>query len=182
MLIALGALTVMSFRNEKAPPPSRIGFVSVLNLVSQIPEYGEKSGRLDTVIYEFNVAMQGKVQEYQDKERAFVADSASMNEVIRQDKIQELQMLGQAMQAFKETSDKEVARMDSEWVQPILDRLQESMQEVALEHGYTQLINSDVRSESGPPLVLYSGEDEELSAAILSKFNQLKLTTDHEKE
>ena len=173
-LIALLAVGIMSFKNQKTAAPSRLGFVSVFNLVSQIPEYTAKKGSLDTLIYEFNVELQTKMQEYQAKEMAYVKDSISMNAVIKESKLQELQALGQAIQAFKQTSEEAVVKQDSAMLQPILKQLNTAMEAVAKEQGYTQIINSDVRSQSGTALVLYSQEDEALTADILAKYNAQK--------
>lgn len=173
-IAALFVLVAMSFNTNKPAPPSRIGFVSATSLVSQIPEYTAKRGKMDTLMYEFNLEIQSKIQEFQRKEQAFIADSATMNAVIKQAKFQELQSLSQSIQAFKQTSEEEVYKMDSTLLQPILRQLQEAIDAVASEQGYTQIINTDMRSQTGTPLVLFTKEDSGLFQNVLEKFQQGK--------
>lgn len=173
ILIILVLLVITSsFKLEKVTT-SKIGYLSINGAVSRIPIYQQQRSKLDTTIYELNLALQEKIQDFQQKQQSFVKDSASLNELIRQDKLTELQNLSQAIQAFKQGSEEEVARQDSILVQPILDELQLAIKEVAKQHGYTHILNTDVRAVNGPPMVLYAHEETNVTDLVIETFEQI---------
>ena len=169
LLIVVGVLFA-SFRNNNGPKPSRIGYLSINSLVLQIEDYRNNRGQLDTTIYEFNVALQDKVKEFQLKQQTFVKDSATMNAIVKADKISEIQNLSQSMQAFRQVAEAEVSRQDSIMVQPILDRVQGAINEVAEIHGYSHIVNSDLSAQNGPRLFLYADDESDVSELVLEEY------------
>ncbi len=163
---------VSSFNLSREAAPSRVGYLSINQLVSQLPEYRQQRGRLDTVIYEFNVALQSKMTEFQQKQQAYIRDSAAMNTVIKEDKLNELQNLSQSIQAFKQLSEEEVMKQDSALLQPVLNSLQEAIDQVAQEHGYTHVLNTDVSAQNGPPMVLYAEEESDITELVLAAYRK----------
>ncbi len=174
VVLCVLSLLVSAFKTTETPPTSRIGYLSINELVSEIPEYQMQRGKLDTIIYEFNVALQSKVAEFQEKQQAYVQDSASMNEVIKTDRFTELQSLSQSIQAFKQVSEEEVAKRDSSLVQPILTEVQSAIDQVAGEYGYTHILNTDVRAQNGPPMVLFAQEETNLKNLVLEEYTNLQ--------
>lgn len=176
LMICALAVLVSAFKTTETPPASRVGYLSINALVAEIPDYQQQRGRLDTMIYEFNLALQYKLNEFQEKQQAYVKDSATMMDVIKQDKITELQSLSQSIQAFKQVSEQEVARVDSSLVQPILNEVQLAIDQVAGEYGYTHILNSDVRAENGPPMVLFANDESNLNTMVLEAYQKTKNT------
>ena len=166
-----------SFKLEKVTT-SKIGYLSINRVVAKIPAYQMQRGKLDTTIYELNLALQEKLKDFREKQQLFVQDSASMNDLIRQDKLTELQNLSQSIQAFKQGSEEAVSRQDSMLIQPILDELQLAIDEVAKHHGYTHILNTDVRAVNGPPMVLYAHKETDVSDLVIETFEQMSKEED----
>lgn len=172
-VVLLAVIVMVGFKTS-APPATRLGFLSINQLVVEIPEYQASRGRLDTMIYELNQAMEGKVAEWEEKQQTFVRDSASMNALIREDKRKELQSLTQSIQAFKQVSEDEVAKQDSALVQPILDEIQLAIDQVAEKKGYTHILNTDVRAVNGPAMVLYANDQSYVGQLVLEEYFTMK--------
>lgn len=166
------AVLISAFKTTNTPPTSRIGYVSISQLVAQVPEYAMNQGKLDTLIYQYNVALQGKLAEYQAKEKAYLTDSASMLEAIKADKITELRNLAQSIEAFRQVSQVQVDKADSTMVKPIFNDLQKAIDEVAAAKGYTHIINTDLRADNGSPIVLFAVEESNVSELILAEYRQ----------
>jgi outer membrane protein len=158
----------------KEAAPSKVGYLSINQLVYQIPEYRQNRLKLDTAIYEFDTVLKGKVTEFQQKQQAFVKDSATMKAIIKKDKYNELQSMSQSIQAFKQLSDREVAKQDSAFVQPVLNSVQNAIKLVAKEYGLTHVLNTDVRAENGSPMVLYAGEENDITKLVLAAYKKKK--------
>lgn len=167
------ALLFSAFKTTDTPPTSRVGYVSVSQLVAELPEYTMNRGKLDTLIYQYNVAFRGKMAEFKQKEQSFVADSANMLDAIKTDKITELRNLVQSIEAFRQVSQVQVDKADSELVQPIFTDLQKAINETAAKHGYTHIINTDLRAGNGSPIVLFAVEDNDVSNMILEEYRQV---------
>jgi outer membrane protein len=172
-ILGLVAIVTSAYMGKETAP-SKVGYLSVNQLVYQIPAYRQNRLKLDTTIYEFSAALKGKVAEFQQKQQAFVKDSASMNKIIKKDKYNELQNLSQSIQNFKQQSEREVAKQDSVLVQPVLNSVQQAIKQVAKENGLTYVLNTDVRAENGTPMVLYAGEESDVTKLVLEAYKKKK--------
>lgn len=170
IIICAVALLMSAFKTTDAPPTSRVGYVSMSQLVAEIPEFVMNRGKLDTMIYQYNAALQVKLAEYQTKEKAYMKDSATMLPAIKTDKFTELQTLAQSIEAFRQVSQQQVDKTDGELVQPIFNALQKAIDQTATKHGYTHIINTDLRAGNGSPIVLFAVEESNVSDLILEQY------------
>ncbi|MEM6813797.1 MAG: OmpH family outer membrane protein [Bacteroidota bacterium] len=171
--IAFAVFTLLGFNNLSAPRPSRIGYVSISSLLVRLPEFQANKSAFDSLRAELEEAFNKKVKDYQLKQKEFIRDSASLNQVIKADKKNELISLSKSIQDFEQSATQEIALMDSVKMRPIFSKVEEAIKHVADKGGYTHVINSDIRSEGGSTLLLFAKEDGDVSDLVLEEYKIL---------
>ncbi|MEZ4686429.1 MAG: OmpH family outer membrane protein [Bacteroidia bacterium] len=80
---------------------------------------------------------------------------------------QELQKLQREMQQETAKAEQEIARKQADLMAPILQKVEAEIKNIAVEKGYTYVLNS---SASGSSIVLHGNEADEISKLLLSRF------------
>jgi Skp family chaperone for outer membrane proteins len=78
------------------------------------------------------------------------------------------------MQVFKQLSEKEVMKQDSILLQPILNNVQSSINEIALKYGYTYILNTDLTAQNGTPMMLYANKESDITELVLTAYRLKK--------
>lgn len=172
ILVAL-SLFISAFKTTDTPPTSRVGYVSISQLITELPEFTANRSKLDTMLFLFNITLKDKITEYQQKEKQFVQDSATMLDAIKTDKITELRNLSQSIQAFRQASQEQVDKAESAMIQPIFNDIQLAIDKAADKYGFTHIINTDLRADNGSPMVLYAVEESNVSELISEEYQLL---------
>ncbi|MFT5185387.1 MAG: outer membrane protein [Flavobacteriales bacterium] len=89
---------------------------------------------------------EGKVLEIQS--------NPNLPEAIYNDKVKKLQELEQSMQEFQQTANQDLAKKESELLQPMIDAAQEAITAVAKEQGFTYILDSSTG------VTLYNGGED----------------------
>ena len=165
--LAAAALTFTTATASMAQTaaPLKIGYTSVEYVLSQMPESKQIESQLKDYSTQLKNQLDTKYTEYQTKGEAFQKGAATMPDPVRADKQKELQNLQQSIQEFQQNAEASLQQKQQTLLKPALDKLQQNIDAVAEENGYTYILNSDGAS----PVLLHGPKEGDVSDLILKK-------------
>ena len=124
----------------------KFGHIDAQQLLLNLPE------RADAQV---QIELQTKYGEYQEK-------AATWPDAIRQQKERELQTLDAGLQEFAQTVQLDLSTMEESLLTPMIQRVQQAIEEVGKEHGFTYIFDSSMGA------TLYNG-GEDVSSLVKTK-------------
>ena len=101
-----------------------------------------------------------------DREATEDDDNETMTEPARNKKQQELQQQQMRIQQEEMEAQEKLASKHTNLLKPIYEKIQNKIEQVAKENGYTHVFNANV---GGMPVLLYAGEEHNISTLVLKK-------------
>lgn len=161
-------LALMSAISIVSKAQMKIGFANLELVVAYLPESQQVQNELMT--FEKMVAQKLetkknyfdlKYQEYAEKAQSPDANAATLAPLE-----QELQKLQLEMQKSLEKSELDLARKQSDLMQPIMEKVKTELKALAIEKGYTYILNS---ATSDTSIVIHGSESDELTEILLNR-------------
>jgi outer membrane protein len=144
----------------------KIGYADVDYILGQMPDTKTVESELKTLNTQLQNQLQTKYQEYQEKLQAYEQNLATMPDAIRQDKETELTQLQQRLQKLQQDAQANIQKKQGELMQPLYEKIGDSITAVAKANGYTYIINGQV---GGIDVVLYADEQYDVSDLVLKE-------------
>jgi outer membrane protein len=134
ILIAGGA-TLFAQTNAK------LGYINSTELMQMMPGMDTVETALNAHRISLEQTMQTMVQEYQSKAGDYQNNYNTMSQIIRQTKEKEIQDMQARIQQFQQTADQDLQRKRAELFNPLIERAQLAISNVAKENGYTYVFD-----------------------------------------
>ncbi len=158
LLVAALLLSSTTFvkAQEQAQGQQRIGHINTASLLQIMP--GRDSAQLaleqfamslQTDLMEFQQEFQKKVEDYQRNE-------ADMPRLMKEHRREELIQMEERIRRYQENAQKELQEKEQELLQPLLEKAQDAIDEVAEEGGFTYILDT---SSGAVVFVADTGED-----------------------
>lgn len=144
----------------------KIGHTQVDYILSQTPESKTITNQLSVQQTQLENELKRMQQELQGKYGAYQKGGATMSDVIRKDKETELQTLQTRIQEFSRTAEESLQNKYRQLVGPVLTKIQQTIDSVAKENGYTYIINT---SSGNTTTVLYGSEESDVTSLVFRK-------------
>ena len=159
--IVFGLVAVIALLSniERVQAQQKIGHVDIQYVLTALPEYKEVESQLKTLEAQLLKQSQAKVTDYQQ-------GASNMVEVVRQDKERELQTLQVSFQEFQQNAQASLQTKTSELLNPLYTRIGTAIDEVAVENGYSHILNVGVAQLD---IVIYGNEEFNVSKLVLTK-------------
>jgi len=158
ILTLLLGLTITSAVNAQ-----KIGHIALDSLLKNMPESdsARKVGQayyqqLETTIEAMQKELQQKYQDYQQ-------NSASLTELVKKNKEQELNDLNQRIQSFQGQAQSSLQKFNDSITRPIITKAKNAISSIAKEHAYKYILDTS----SG--VVLYSEDGDDVYAMVAEK-------------
>jgi outer membrane protein len=145
----------------------KIAYASPNYILSKLPESKQIESQLDTYGKQLENQLQTKIKEFETKYQQYEAGKSTMTELIRADKEQELQRLNQSIQEFQQRAQEDLQKKENELLAPVVDKVNNAIQQVASEKGYTYIFSSD--AALGASFILHAPEQDDISDQVLAK-------------
>ncbi|GAB2514684.1 OmpH/Skp family outer membrane protein [Spirosoma aerophilum] len=140
----------------------KIGYTRVDYILSQTPE----NQLITTLLSKQQTQTQNELkrmqQEFQDKYALYQKGAAQMTDIIRKDRETELQGLQARMQEFSRSSDEAIRNKYKQLVEPTITRIQQAIDSVAKQNGYTHILNTGSSSD-----ILYVAPENNITDLVL---------------
>ena len=153
-LLSLLFILFLSFQPAGAQT-CRFGYISTSRLVALMPESAEADARMRREVRSLEEELQKLNNEYQQKLQKYVEEQEILTSVVRQSRERELMELQNRIQDFQAGAQESLQERRMELLQPIFNKIEKAVDEVARERGYTLVFDLDNSS------LLYMGDDTE---------------------
>jgi len=159
IIAATGCLT---FANAQ-----KIAHVNLDSLVSGMPETKIASDAAQIYfkgLEQESVAMQ---TELQNKYEDYQAKQATMSDLLKKTKEEDLQQLQRRIEDFRNQATQDYQRKTAELTAPIMDKARKAIEVVAKEAGYKYVLDTSSQN----PTVLYSEPSDDILTAVKKKLD-----------
>lgn len=129
-----------------------IGFTDHEIVLINMPQYQEVQQQLQTDFDANQQALEALYTDYQDKLERYQRQQSLLSEDRRQEREQELVQLQQQIQQEAQDQDQQLAARQAELMQPLLEQIQNAINEVADANGLDIVLRTRVGTE---PLLLF---------------------------
>ena len=154
------ALIVSAFA---ANAQSKIAHINSGKLMEMMPELKAVQDSLETISTEYQSVLSSIEAEVTNKQK-YWADNPSSNPTILELREKEYQELLTRYQTTQQMAQKDVSKKQEQMIQPIIDRLKETIIQVAKEKGYDYVLDS---TEGGG--LIYGAPSDDLMNAVKKK-------------
>lgn len=160
----LATLTILC---SKGQTPQKIGHADWEYIFSQMPEYKQIENELKTFETHLQNQLKTKSQEIEMKYKAYTALPANTPDAIKKDKESELAYLQENIQKFQQDAQISMQKKQTDLVNPIFIKVGKAIEEVALENGFSYIINPQVIG--GGDVLLFTDQKYNISNLVLKK-------------
>jgi outer membrane protein len=149
----------------------KIAHISLDSLIGLMPESKTAKDIADNYLNDLKKTASAMDQELQTKYADYQANEATMSDLIKKTKQDELQALNQRIQDFQQSAEQEYRKKYGELTQPIYDKAKKAIEAAAKEGGYKYVLDTSVGN------VLYHEAAEDLLTAAKKKLDGMPAVT-----
>lgn len=147
----------------------KIAHVSLDSLVSIMPETKTAKDVAQNYLKSLDSEMLTMQTEFETKYQKYMAEEATMSELVKQKRQEELQGLQKRIEDFRSQASQDYQRKYGELTAPIMDKAKKGIEAVAKEAGYKYVLDTSVGS------VLYFEPTDDIFAAVKKKLDGMPL-------
>lgn len=143
----------------------KFGYVNSQEIISQLPEVKEANSNLETFgnqlqkkYQQMLQSLQTKYQDLERKQQEGLLSPKQLEEEAKKLKDEEMKLA-----QFEQSSQQQIMNKQEELLQPIMDRIQTAIKEVASVEGYTYIFDQSMG------VLLYADESTNISSKVRSK-------------
>ncbi len=160
-LLGLGmmwaALNVLPAQAQK------IGYINSEEILTVLPDYKRAQSRLEQYGQSLEKQLETLMNEYKKKLEDYQANAANLPETVRRDKELEILQLEDRIQKFQLQAQQDVLAKKQELLEPILKKINQAIQQVAQEKGYSYVLDISMGT------VLYADPKYDVTALVKRK-------------
>ena len=132
------ALFVMS---GMAQAQVKIAHVNTAEILDAMPDKGKAEKDLEKYYNDLQSQLQTMAQEYQTKMQDYEANQSTMSNLVKQSKEKEIIDIQNRIQTFQANAEQDFESKRAELLKPILDKIQNAINAVGKEKGYTYVLD-----------------------------------------
>lgn len=155
-LLLIAAPLLAGYSSEAQAQDLNIGYTDHEVIIVNMPDYQQVQEQLQSEYQGSQQELQTLYQDYQEKLDRYQKQQSLLSEERRQEREQELMQLQQDIQSQAEQKDQALAQREAELMQPILERVQSAIDQVAAAQGLDLVLRSQVGTQ---PVILFVNED-----------------------
>ena len=167
LLIFCGCITLTA--TAQAPAAQKIGYADWEYIFQQLPEFKQITDQLTTHSTQLENQYKAKMQEYDTKVKAYQANAATMNDVVRKSTETELTQMGENLQKFQQDATANIQTKQTSLMEPVFTKVGKAIEDVAKENGYDFIFAPQIAAQGGGDILLYSSEKYDISNLVLKK-------------
>jgi outer membrane protein len=160
LLALLAAVTVNA--------QQKIGYTNIDYILLELPDAKQIQTELENTSKQYENALQTKMKDYEALVKEYQANEKAWSDVIKADKAKTIQNMEGQIQEFRQNSQTSLSKKQEQLLQPVLEKIQRAINEVAKENGYAYVFNSDA-GRGTSPILLVAPENENISDLVLKK-------------
>ena len=153
--VALGLCTVKA--------QDKLGYINSNELLSIMPESVAMQDELQSYAKGLESSLGAMQAEGEKKLADYQQNEATMSELVKQDKIRELENIQQRILEFQQNAQESLSAKEQELITTILDKARKAIDEVAKEGNFTYIFDASTGN------ILYANENENILPLVKAK-------------
>ncbi|MEO8517158.1 MAG: OmpH family outer membrane protein [Flavobacterium sp.] len=121
---------------------SKTAHIDVNDLLAKMPEMTTAKAQLDKLNKTFEAEYKTMVDEYQTKMKKYEGEATTATEAVNETRAKEMQDMGQRIQQYRDTAQKQMQDKEAEIVKPIMDKAKAAIVKVGRAKGYQYVVDS----------------------------------------
>ncbi len=114
----------------------KIGFINSAELLSSMPERTKADSDVTKYAKSFQDQIDIMMKDYQTKGQAYQKDEKTMTEAMKEVRMKEIQDLQNRIESIQQSAQEKLSNKKQELYQPIIDKVNKALKEVAKDKGY----------------------------------------------
>ncbi len=145
----------------------KIGYTNLEYILAQLPEAKQIESQLKEFEKQLQNQLQSKYTEYEQKLDTYRKGQATMAEIVKQDKEQELLSLQNNIREFEEKAQSEMQNKQIALLEPVLNKIQKAIDKVAEENSYTYILSTHTEMGSSAIILYAKNLEDNISDKVL---------------
>jgi len=170
ILLALVGTSLWAQTAASTPKKAhRIGYTNLELVLSYMPEAQQVEAELriyeKKIIEQLNIKqayLQSKIEEYTE-----LKQQGKLSPVQEEERRKEIMRLDEELKRFQEESEQNYLKKKAELLQPVIDKLQKAINELAEAEGYDYILNNS--NATGVATILYGPKSEDVTEKLLRR-------------
>ena len=144
----------------------KFGYTNVEYILSFLPETKQVQSEVAAYGTQLQNQLQSKITDFQSKADAFQKTAATMTDLIRADKQEELQNLQASIQKFQNEAQTSIAQKEQDLFKPLFEKISNAISVVSEREKFTHVFSSGA---AGLDVLLYAQPTDDISNLIFSE-------------
>jgi outer membrane protein len=161
LALALGCFTVAGAQ--------KIAHLNYDSLVSLMPETKLATEAAEKYLQGLNQEMVAMQTELETKYKKYMEEEATMSELLKKNKQDDLQQLQARIQDFQRQAEMDYKRKQNELTMPLMEKAKKGIEAVAKEAGYRYVLDTSPQNSA----VLYSEASDDILNAVKKKLDSM---------
>lgn len=170
-IIKKTALTLFALGTFTFATAQKMAHIDLDSLVSMMPETKTAKDVAQNYWKDLEKTVISMDNEFQTKYNDYLTNQATMNELVRKTKEEELQSLQRRIEDFKQQAQMDYQRKSAELTEPIMEKAKKGIDAVSKEGGYKYVLDTSTGN------VLYADPAEDILMAVKKKLDAMPLAT-----
>lgn len=145
----------------------KIAHLSLDSLISLMPETKVATDAAQQYLKGLNEESVAMQTEFESKYKDYLEKEATMSDLLKRNKQEDLQQLQNRIQEFQRQAEQEYRKKQAELTAPILEKAKKGIEAVAKEGGYKYVLDTSIQNTS----VLYSEPSDDILMAVKKKLD-----------
>ncbi len=141
----------------------KYGYINAEKVLSEMPEIELANKEIEGYVTQINDHLNAKNEEYKRKLSDFQKNEATLSEIIRQDKQNELTKLANDIKQFQQNAQNEINKKKQDLYQSAIEKLKAAITSVAKENGFRFIMDNSKGQ------LLYSEEADNVENLVRKK-------------
>nr|WP_294933930.1 OmpH family outer membrane protein [uncultured Flavobacterium sp.] len=139
--------------NQTISAQAKVAHIDVQELMTTMPDMKTAQAQVKKISETYDNEYKTMVTEYQTKMKKYESEAKTVTEAVNETRAKEMQDMGQRIQQYRDTAQKELQQKEMDLVKPIMDKARTAIQKVAKVKGYQYVLDST----SGSGVILADG-------------------------
>ncbi len=150
---------------------NKIGYANIKFIFRFLPEMKEMNLSIKELESNFKNIINENISQFQTKYNYFQKEYNNIPKKIRTNKEKELKKIQNKIQRLQIEAQTSIISKQIELSQPIYDKIQKSIEEIAIKENYTHIFNThlDIPGSGNIPILLYAKKENDISRLVLKK-------------
>ena len=140
------AIAIVLFIGTQVSAQTKVAHIDVQALMTSMPEMKTAQDQMKKIQETYDKDYKNMVTEYQTKFQKYEQEVPTAGDALNETRSKEMQDMGNRIQQFQQTAQKELGQKEMDLVKPIMEKAQKAIQKVAKAKGVNYVLDATTGS------------------------------------